>query len=85
MGGLIPPGDPGYDRLSKVQGVLDMIEEKFASLYNPSRENAIDEAMVPYKGRSSLKGRQQQWLCLPIPSLHWKGDISRDRTGSKGG
>ena len=32
-----------------------MIEEKFASLYNPSRENAIDEAMVPYKGRSSLK------------------------------
>ena len=54
-GGLIPPGDPGYDRLCKVRGVLDMIEEKFASLYNPSRENAIDEAMVPYKGRSSLK------------------------------
>ena len=54
-GGLIPPGDPGYDRLCNVRGVLDMIEEKFASLYNPSRENAIDEAMVPYKGRSSLK------------------------------
>ena len=53
--GLIPPGDSGYDRLCKVQGVLTMIEERFAALYNPSRESAIDEAMVPYKGRSSLK------------------------------
>ena len=54
-GSLIPPGDPGYDRLCMVRGVLDMMEEKFASLYNPSRENAIDEAMVPYKGQSSRK------------------------------
>ena len=52
---LIPPGDPGYDRLCKVRGVLEMIEERFAALYNPSRESSIDEAMVPYKGRSSLK------------------------------
>ena len=32
-----------------------MMEERFATLYNPSRESAIDEAMVPYKGRSTLK------------------------------
>ena len=31
------------------------------------------------------EGREQQWLCLPIPSLRWKGDNSRDQTGSKGG
>ena len=52
---LIPPGHPGYDHLCKVQGVLEMIEERFAALYNPNRESSIDEAMVPYKGRSSLK------------------------------
>ena len=32
-----------------------MMEERFATLYNPSRESAIDKAMVPYKGRSTLK------------------------------
>ena len=49
------PGTPGYDRLCKVRSVLQMIEERFESLYKPNRECAIDEAMVPYKGRSSLK------------------------------
>ena len=32
-----------------------MIEQRFVALYHPSRECAIDEAMVPYKGRSTLK------------------------------
>ena len=49
------PNTPGYDRLCKVRIVLEMIEQKFQSLYNCHRECAIDEAMVPYKGRSSLK------------------------------
>lgn len=43
------------DRLRKLRPVIQMIEERFASLYHPNRECAIDEAMVPYKGRSSLK------------------------------
>ena len=32
-----------------------MMEDRFSLLYNPNRESSIDEAMVPYKGRSSLK------------------------------
>ena len=32
-----------------------MIERRFTDLYHPSRECAIHEAMVPYKGHSSLK------------------------------
>ena len=43
------------DRLWKVREVLNIIESRFSSLYKPNRECAIDEAMVPYKGRSSLK------------------------------
>ena len=46
---------PGYNRIGKMRGVLSMIEQRFVALYHPSRECAIDEAMVPYKGRSTLK------------------------------
>ena len=52
---ITTPGKPGYDRLCKVRHILSMIENRFWLLYNPSRECSIDEAMVPYKGRSSLK------------------------------
>ena len=41
------PGNPGYDHLCKVRSVLQMIKERFESLYNPNRECAIHEAMVP--------------------------------------
>ena len=34
--GLIPPGDPGYDHLCKVQGVLTMIEERLLPCTTPA-------------------------------------------------
>ena len=52
---LVRPGEPHYDRLCKVRPILEMIEERFVLTYQPHQECAIDEAMVPYKGRSSLK------------------------------
>ena len=48
-------GQPGYDRLGKVRPVIDFFNKKFIALYNSGRDQSIDEAMVPYKGRSSLK------------------------------
>ena len=51
---ITPPREPGHDRLCKVRRVLRLIDQ-FSILYNPHRECSIDEAMVPYKGRSSLK------------------------------
>ena len=53
--GLPTPGSPGYDRLRKVRPILDCIAERFLNLYNPNCECSIDEAMIPYKGRSSMK------------------------------
>ena len=50
-----PPGDPGYDHLCKVHHVLRMIEDRFWLQCNAHWECSVDEAMVPYKGRSSLK------------------------------
>ena len=48
-------GSPGYDRLGKVRPVIDHLSERFAELYQPHREVAVDEAMIKFTGRSSLK------------------------------
>ena len=39
----------------KIRPVMKSILQKCLSLYNPHRENSIDDAMVGFKGRSSLK------------------------------
>ena len=52
---LVPRGQPGYDRLGKVHPVMDKVQQKLTSLYNPHRENALDEAMIKFQGHSSLK------------------------------
>lgn len=50
-----PRGDPNFDKLHKVRPLIDKLGTKFLTLYNLHRENSIDEAMVLYKGQSSLK------------------------------
>lgn len=52
---FIPRGQPGHDRLHKVRPILDKLSQNFLALYNPHQQNSIDEAMVRFKGRSSLK------------------------------
>jgi hypothetical protein len=48
-------GQPGYDRLGKVREVMEKFSERFLALYKPHCDNSIDEAMIPFQGRSSLK------------------------------
>lgn len=52
---LPKPGETGYTKLGKVQPVVDHLNNRFQHTYNVSREVSIDEAMIPFKGRSSLK------------------------------
>ena len=52
---IVPRGEPGYDRLGKVRPVIEQVRQSFLRNYRPHRENAIDEAMIPFKGRSTLK------------------------------
>lgn len=52
---LLEHGDPGYDRLGKVRPMIKMLQERFLAVYQPHCENAIDEAMIPFQGRSTLK------------------------------
>ena len=48
-------GTPGFDKLFKVRPFLESIRANFLSQYVPHKEVAIDEAMIKFKGRSSLK------------------------------
>ena len=48
-------GSEGYSKLGKVQPILDYLNQKLHDVYNVHREVTIDEAMIPFKGRSSLK------------------------------
>ncbi len=52
---LSPRNSPNYDRLGKVRPLFTYINNKCKSLYNPGREVAVDEAMIKFQGRSSLK------------------------------
>ena len=47
--------DPEYDRLWKVRPVITSITQTYLNSYNPHHQMSIDEAMIPFKGRSSLK------------------------------
>lgn len=48
-------GDPQYDKVWKVRPVIDIIVDRFLNVYTPHHQNSIDEAMIPFKGRSSVK------------------------------
>ena len=52
---LSPPGIPNYDRLGKIRPVFNYLQEQFKQAYNPGQEIAVDEAMIKFQGRSSLK------------------------------
>ena len=47
----------GFPRLQKVDPVISHLKEKFKSVYYPHCEVrvSIDKAMIPFKGRSSMK------------------------------
>ena len=46
---------PAYDRLGKVRPLVNQFSEKFKEVYSPHKEVAVDEAMIKFTGRSSVK------------------------------
>lgn len=49
------PGDEHFDKLFKVRKFLNDLKTNFKVNYHPHREQAVDEVMIKYKGRTSLK------------------------------
>ena len=52
---LAPRGDPSYDWLGKVRPLIEHLSERFEDVYKPTQNLAVDEAMIKFQGRSSLK------------------------------
>jgi hypothetical protein len=51
----VPRGEPNFDKLHKLRPLISIIRKNSLKLNNPGRQLSIDEAMVGYKGRSTLK------------------------------
>ena len=51
----VAAGQPGYDYFFKVRKLLDLLSPRFLSQYNTHEELSVDEAMIPFKGRLSIK------------------------------
>lgn len=48
-------GTKDYDRSYKVRPLMDMMNERFLANYTASSHLAVDESMILFKGRSSMK------------------------------
>ena len=89
---LQPRGLPGHDRLGKVRPIITYLQDKFAKLYLPHREVSVDEAMIKFQGKSSLKQYMPQkpikrgkkvWVLVDANTGYfWKFDVY---TGKKRG
>ena len=52
---LAPRNTPEYNKLGKVQTIIDLLSHQFETIFNLNKEVAVDEAMIKFKGRSTLK------------------------------
>ena len=55
IGSLAQRGEPGYDRLGKIQLIIDAVYTALFMSYRSNCENSIDDAMIKFEGRSTLK------------------------------
>ena len=46
---------PAVPKLGKVQPIIDKLSHRFQAVYSPGKNVSVDEAMIPFKGRSTLK------------------------------
>lgn len=50
-----PRTEANHDKLHKVRPLIEKLEAQLTALYQPSGTVSVDESMIPFKGRSSLK------------------------------
>ena len=90
---LEPRESLSYDRLGKVHPLIDHFTNKFKEMYMPHKEVAVDEAMIKFTGRSSLKQYLPMkpikhgikvWVLgvdLSIDGIYACGTARKDRVG----
>ena len=48
-------GEEGFSRLQRIDPMITALKDRFKSTYSPHCQLSVDEAMIPFKGRSSMK------------------------------
>lgn len=51
---MLQRNSPGYDKLFKIRPMVDILRRNFQSI-EPEEYQSVDELMIPYKGRNTLK------------------------------
>lgn len=51
----LPRDNPNHDKLHKVRPVMKLLQESFKECWVPHQQNSVDEGMIPFTGRSSIK------------------------------
>ena len=50
-----PRNSAAYDRLGKICPLFNHLQAQFLKMYMPGRDIAVDEAIIKFQGRSSIK------------------------------
>ena len=74
-----PKKDINYDKLSiyKIRPLLDTLSETFMTSLNPSEHQSIDESMIKFKGRSSIR----QYMPMKPTNRGYKVWVRADQRG----
>lgn len=48
-------GEVGYDKLHNVRPLIKNLQKTITTYYNPSGTMAVDESMIPFKGKCFIK------------------------------
>lgn len=69
--------EDNFDKLYKIRPMLDKLSQTFVSSYKPSKHQAVDESMIKFKGRSSLR----QYMPMKPIKRGYKVWIRADKSG----
>jgi hypothetical protein len=48
-------GEEEYDKLYKIRPLLEVLSKTYLKSYRPTKMQAIDDSVIKFKGRSSIK------------------------------
>lgn len=81
---------PNFDKLYKVRPLINHLQDRFSSCFQLSKNIAVDESMIKYKGRSTIKQYMPKkpikrgykvWMLADQTGYCYKFEIYTGKTG----
>lgn len=69
--------EPNFDKLYKIRPLLDHLSANFLNYFEPGKNQSIDESMILFKGRSSIK----QYMPMKPIKRGYKVWVRADESG----